>query len=137
MVTTNNEEWADKIKMYGLHGLNKDARKRYSDEGFKHYEVIFPGFKYNMMDLQASIGIHQMKRIDKYLQRRNAIWKRYDESFVDLPVFLPSKPENDTIHARQLHILRTIFLPLTSKLTDKDLYEIIEATRKVLFYYKK
>ena len=194
MVTTNNEEAADKIKMYGLHGLSRDAWKRYSDEGFKHYEVIFPGFKYNMMDLQAAIGIHQIKRINKYLKRRNDIWKKYDEAFADLPVFLPPKPETNTIHARHLYTLlldidnlkvdrdtiqsvlqkenigtgihfisvhlhkyyretfgfksdvfpnakyiseRTISLPLSAKLTDRDVNDTIEVVRKVLWHYKK
>ena len=65
MVTTNNEEWAKKIKMYGLHGMSKDAWKRFSDEGYKHYQVMVPGFKYNMMDIQASLGIHQIQRLSK------------------------------------------------------------------------
>ena len=66
MVTTNNPDFADKIKMYGLHGMSRDAWKRFSDDGYKHYQVIFPGFKYNMMDLQAAIGIHQMAHIDEW-----------------------------------------------------------------------
>ena len=105
MVTTNKEVWADKIKMYGLHGLSKDAWKRYSDDGFVHYQVIFPGFKYNMMDIQASLGIHQMKRIDKYLKRREKIWEQYNKAFSKLPVICPVGPEEDTVHARHLYTL--------------------------------
>ncbi len=105
MVTTNKEVWADKIKMYGLHGLSKDAWKRYSDEGFIHYQVLFPGFKYNMMDIQASLGIHQMKRIDKYLKRRKEIWEKYNSAFSNLPVSCPAQPEKNTVHARHLYTL--------------------------------
>jgi dTDP-4-amino-4,6-dideoxygalactose transaminase len=105
MVTTNKEVWADKIKMYGLHGLSRDAWKRYSDEGFVRYEVIFPGYKYNMMDIQASLGIHQMKRIDNYLKRRNEIWETYNKAFSNLPVIRPAEPEKDTVHARHLYTL--------------------------------
>jgi len=65
MLTTNKKQWADNVKKFGLHGLSADAWKRYSDEGFKHYECIFPGFKYNMTDIQASLGIHQLQRIVK------------------------------------------------------------------------
>jgi len=65
MVTTNNEEWAKKVKVLGLHGLSKDAWKRFADEGYKHYQVVSPGFKYNMMDIQASLGIHQLERLEK------------------------------------------------------------------------
>lgn len=103
MITTNSEKWADEIKMCSLHGLDKDAWMRYSDKGFKHYEVVLPGFKYNMMDIQAAIGIHQLKRIDEYFQRRNEIWKRYDAAFSKLPLILPSPEEKNAIHARHLY----------------------------------
>ncbi|MGD9056450.1 MAG: DegT/DnrJ/EryC1/StrS family aminotransferase [Desulfobacterales bacterium] len=105
MVTTNKEVWADKIKMYGLHGLSKDAWKRYSDDGFVPYQVIFPGFKYNMMDIQASLGLHQMNRIDTYLRKREKIWEQYNEAFSDLPVICPIESEKDTVHARHLYTL--------------------------------
>jgi dTDP-4-amino-4,6-dideoxygalactose transaminase len=105
MVTTNIPDYADKIKMYGLHGMSRDAWKRFSDEGFKHYQVIFPGFKYNMMDLQAAIGIHQMARIEDNLKRRNQIWEIYDDAFADLPIGLPLFEEPETVHARHLYTL--------------------------------
>jgi dTDP-4-amino-4,6-dideoxygalactose transaminase len=189
MVTTNKEVWADKIKMYGLHGLSKDAWSRYSDEGFVHYQVIFPGFKYNMMDIQASLGIHQMKRIDKYLKRREEVWKMYDDAFSSLPVTCPAQPEHNAVHARHLYTLlididkikktrddvqqelhelnigtgihfislhlhdyyrktyrfkpddfpnakfisdRTISLPLSAKLTDGDVEDVVEAVREII-----
>ena len=189
MVTTNRQEWADKIKMYALHGMSKDAWKRYSDEGFKHYQVVYPGFKYNMMDLQAALGIHQIKRVEKYLKRREEIWARYDQAFSELPVIIPAPPEADTVHARHLYTLlvdketagisrddfqqklhemnigtgihftslhvheyyretygfkphdfpnakyisdRTISLPLSPKLTDEDVEDVIEGVKAVL-----
>src|SRR5262245_4627260 len=105
MVTTNRQEWAEKIRIYALHGMSKDAWKRYSDEGFKHYEVVFPGFKYNMMDIQASLGIHQLKRVQLNHKRREEIWKRYDDAFANLPVRLPAPVEPGTTHARHLYTL--------------------------------
>ena len=189
MVTTNRQEWADKIKMYALHGMSKDAWKRYSDEGFKHYQVVYPGFKYNMMDIQAALGIHQIKRVEKYLKRREEIWARYDQAFSELPVIIPAPPEADTVHARHLYTLlvdketagisrddfqqklhemnigtgihftslhvheyyretygfkphdfpnakyisdRTISLPLSPKLTDEDVEDVIEGVKAVL-----
>lgn len=105
MVTTNKDVWADKIKMYGLHGLSRDAWRRYSDEGFVHYQVIFPGYKYNMMDIQASLGIHQLKRIDHYLERRKQIWDMYSTALSGLPVTCPTDPEKDTVHSRHLYTL--------------------------------
>jgi dTDP-4-amino-4,6-dideoxygalactose transaminase len=106
MVTTNNPDFADKIKMFGLHGMSRDAWKRFSDDGYKHYQVVFPGFKYNMMDLQAAIGIHQLERVDSNLKRRNEIWRIYDEAFADLPVGLPAPTDEDaTVHAHHLYTL--------------------------------
>jgi dTDP-4-amino-4,6-dideoxygalactose transaminase len=105
MVTTNDPEYASKIKINALHGLSKDAWKRYSDEGFIHYQVIQPGFKYNMMDLQAAIGIHQLPRVNSWLARRDEIWKLYNEAFADLPVTVPAPDEPGTVHAHHLYTL--------------------------------
>ena len=105
MVSTNNPDYADQIKVYALHGMSKDAWKRFSDEGYKHYQVVFPGFKYNMMDLQAAIGIHQLRRVERSLRRREEIWNHYNASFADLPVGLPAPDEPQTTHARHLYTL--------------------------------
>jgi dTDP-4-amino-4,6-dideoxygalactose transaminase len=105
MVTTANPEWAARIKTLALHGLSADAWKRFSDEGFKHYEVTEPGFKYNMMDLQAALGIHQLRRVEENLVRRRDLWARYDDVFADLPVFLLPPEEKGTRHARHLYTL--------------------------------
>jgi len=105
MVTTNDPELADKIKVYGLHGMSRDAWKRFSDEGYKHYQVVYPGFKYNMMDLQAAIGLHQLTQVDRNLKTRNAIWRLYSDEFRDSPVGLPAADEPNTVHARHLYTL--------------------------------
>lgn len=117
MVTTDREEYAEKVEMYGLHGMSRGAWKRYSDEGFKHYQIVFPGFKYNMMDLQAAIGMHQLKRAEAYLKRREALWARYDEAFKNLPLQIPPAPEKDTKHSRHLY---TILLKLEDLKADRD-----------------
>jgi dTDP-4-amino-4,6-dideoxygalactose transaminase len=105
MVTTSNQQWAEEIECYGLHGLSRGAWMRYSDEGYRHYQVVHPGYKYNMMDLQAALGMHQIKRVEEYLVRREAIWARYDEAFADLPVTCPAPIESETRHARHLYTL--------------------------------
>ena len=105
MITTSNALWADRLRALRLHGLSGDAWKRFLDEGFKHYEVVEPGFKYNMTDLQAALGIHQLARVETNLQRRQQIWTRYDEAFSDLPAFLPAAEEAGTRHARHLYTL--------------------------------
>jgi len=105
MVTTADAGLARRVKILALHGLSADAWKRFSDEGFKHYEVTEPGFKYNMTDLQAALGIHQLRRVETNLGRRQEIWARYDDAFADLPVFLPSPEEPGVRHARHLYTL--------------------------------
>jgi len=102
MVLAKRGEHIDRIKMLGLHGMSRDAWKRYSDSGYKHYQVMEAGFKYNMMDLQAAIGIHQLDRVETYWRRREQIWQRYMHAFADLPVTLPAAPEADTRHAYHL-----------------------------------
>ena len=117
MITTDNDTYAEKIQTYALHGMSRGAWKRYSDEGFKHYGIVYPGFKYNMMDIQASLGIHQLKRIENYYKRRKEIWQRYDEAFCNLPLDTPPPPEENTRHAYHLY---TILLRLEELNTDRD-----------------
>lgn len=105
MAVAKREEDIARIKVLGLHGMSRDAWRRFSDEGYKHYQVVDAGFKYNMMDLQAAIGMHQLPRVDRYWQRRQEIWVRYNEAFANLPVGLPAVPEPDTRHAYHLYTL--------------------------------
>jgi dTDP-4-amino-4,6-dideoxygalactose transaminase len=125
MLTTNNEEWANKVKIFGLHGMSRDAWKRFSHEGYKHYQIIFPGFKYNMMDIQASLGIHQLERLGKYSKRRKKIWDIYNESFEGIPAIVPSPEENDTVHARHLY---TLLLDIDHLKISRD--EFIDALKQ-------
>src|SRR5437870_8874201 len=117
MVLTKSEEDLARIKMLALHGMSKDAWKRFSDEGYKHYFVVETGFKYNMMDLQAALGIHQLRRVESNWKRRQEIWNRYDSAFADLPLTLPAEPEPDTRHAYHLY---TILVDETRAGTSRD-----------------
>jgi dTDP-4-amino-4,6-dideoxygalactose transaminase len=105
MVLAKREEDISRVKMLALHGMTKDAWHRFGDAGFKHYYVVECGFKYNMMDLQAAIGIHQLARVETNWQRRQAIWNRYQQAFADLPVIRPLVPEPNTRHAYHLYTL--------------------------------
>jgi len=124
MVTTGDDAWAEKIQTYGLHGLSKGAWKRYSDEGFVHYQVLYPGFKYNMTDMQAALGIHQLARVADYSEVRRGIWERYDQAFADLPVEVPAPVEPDTTHARHLY---TLLLDLPRVGIGRD--DVVEALK--------
>ena len=120
MLTTTDASQAARAKTLGLHGMSADAWKRFSDEGFKQYEVVEPGFKYNLTDLQAAIGLHQLARVEANLERRNEIWARYDEAFADLPVFVPAPQEPGTRHARHLY---TLMLDLDRLSIDRDAFQ--------------
>ena len=189
MVISRDEAMISRIKIMALHGLSRDAWKRFSDSGYKHYYVEEAGFKYNMMDLQAAIGIHQLRRIEGYRKKREKIWNRYMEAFGDLPVGLPSPVDDNTRHAYHLFTIRidpgkagisrdafleamtahnigvgvhylslpehpyyqrtfswraedfphahafgreTVSLPLSPKLTDQDVEDVIDAVRSIL-----
>jgi dTDP-4-amino-4,6-dideoxygalactose transaminase len=189
MVLTAHEEQASRIKILALHGMSKDAWKRFSDEGFVHYQVTEPGFKYNMMDIQAAMGIHQLERVEKYWRRRQELWRRYNEAFAELPVDTPLDPAADTRHGYHLYTImvdqdragisrdaflsalqshnigsgvhylsipehdyyrqtfgwriedyphatrvgrQTVSLPLSARLSDEDVADVIEAVTRIL-----
>lgn len=83
MATTNNEEYAASMKKNRLHGISKDAWNRYSEKGHWYYEVVDNGYKYNMTDVAASLGLIQLKRLDEMNSKRAKIAKRYNEGFKD------------------------------------------------------
>jgi dTDP-4-amino-4,6-dideoxygalactose transaminase len=189
MVLTHKAGAAERLKVLALHGMSKDAWKRFSDDGYKHYQVTDCGFKYNMMDLQAAIGIHQLARVEDNWRRREQIWGRYQEALAELPITLPAAPATNTRHAYHLFTIRvdgqrtgverdafldgmtrhhigvgvhymsipehpfyqdrfgwspedwpnamlvgrqTVSLPLSPKLSNDDVDDVIEATRRVL-----
>ena len=105
MVLTNDADIAKRVKRLALHGMSQDAWKRFSDDGYKHYEAVEVGYKYNMMDLQAAIGIHQIRRIETYWQRRLEIWQRYNDAFADLPLKLPACLNECSRHALHLYTI--------------------------------
>lgn len=123
MLTTFDESLAEKIRVLALHGMTRDAWSRFEGGGYKHYEIVSPGFKYNMTDMQAALGIHQLKRVWESWKRRRDIWRRYDEAFADLPVFTPAPEAPDTIHASHLYTL-LIDLERSSVSRDEFLAEM-------------
>jgi len=84
MITTNDEEYAERMRIWTLHGISRDAWKRYSAEGSWYYEVVLPGYKYNMTDIQAALGLRQLDRIEWITRRRAELAARYDDGLGDL-----------------------------------------------------
>lgn len=105
MLTTDNDDLAARLRTYALHGLSADAWSRFSDKGFKHYEVIQAGFKYNLTDIAASLGLAQLPKLKGWLARREEVWRRYDRGFEDLPVVRPAPAASDSLHSRHLYTL--------------------------------
>jgi len=189
MILTADPEKAAHLKILALHGMSCDAWKRFSDEGYKHYLVTEAGFKYNMMDIQAAMGLHQLERVETYWKRRQHIVNMYNEAFKDLPIQTPADPEPNTKHAHHLYTIlvdeqkcgvsrdqflslmnkenvgtgvhylslpehpfyqerfgwkpeefphaarigrQTVSLPMSAKLTDEDVADVVSAVKKVL-----
>jgi perosamine synthetase len=84
MITTGNDDWAEKIKILRLHGISRDAWKRYTNEGSWYYEVVEAGYKYNMTDIQAGLGIAQLKKLEWMWEKRKNIAERYTDAFMNL-----------------------------------------------------
>ncbi|MEO5344998.1 MAG: DegT/DnrJ/EryC1/StrS family aminotransferase [Magnetococcus sp. YQC-9] len=106
MILTKTPEQAARLKTLALHGMTHDAWKRFGTEGFKQYQVVEIGYKYNMIDLQAALGIHQLKRIERSWARRAQIWQRYQQAFVNLPLQLPLNSTDEIRHAYHLYTIQ-------------------------------
>ncbi|MCL4487652.1 MAG: DegT/DnrJ/EryC1/StrS aminotransferase family protein [Chloroflexi bacterium] len=106
MLVTGREEWAARARVLRSHGISADAWARYSSSGFRHYETLYPGYKYNMTDLQAALGINQIKRLEQNLQHRELLWETYNAGLSSLRgLVLPAEPEERTRHARHLYTI--------------------------------
>jgi dTDP-4-amino-4,6-dideoxygalactose transaminase len=189
MLLTDDAEFAARVKRLALHGMSADAWARFSDKGYKHYQVVEPGYKFNMTDMQSAMGLVQFEKIGSFLERREAIWRRYQEALADLPIQLPPAAEPGSAHARHLftvlvdpdrcgitrdqllselderkigtgvhymgqhlqpyyrdkygvrpddfpnatrHSLQTLSLPLSPRLTDHDVEDVVGALRDAL-----
>ncbi len=85
MLTTNDDALADKIRVLRLHGLSKDAWKRFGKSGYSHWELHTPGYKYNMPDISAAIGIHQLRKVNQFYALRKRYSAMYDAAFKEIP----------------------------------------------------
>ncbi len=195
MVTTNNAAFAEKLQIYRLHGLSRDAWQRFKVKRLMLSECIYPGYKYNMTDLQASLGIHQLEKLESFLAIRERYAEMFDDAFRDMPeVSLQPRPKGgDDRHALHLYVLildltrlrvdrntilsalraenigaawhykalhlhpyyrerfgykegmfpnaeyvseRILSLPLTPRMTEQDVRDVITAVHKVIEFYR-
>ena len=106
MATTDNLEWAKRMRMMSLHGISHDAWDRYTEKGSWYYEVLRPGYKYNMTDIAAALGIEQLKRCDDFYRSRLRIAQQYDEAFADLAEIETPAGSSGMQHAWHLYIIQ-------------------------------
>ncbi len=107
MLVTRNAELAKRMKIMRLHGIDRDAFDRFqSKKPAWYYEVVAPGFKYNMTDIAAAMGIHQLKKLPRFLDRRRYLAKRYFDSLADLPLILPADDTDGGSHSWHLFVIR-------------------------------
>ena len=194
MITTNRYDLAEKMRLLSLHGISKDAWKRYTSAGSWYYQVIYAGYKYNMTDLQAALGIHQLARLEKFIATRRKYAALYDQAFGGMPEIQTPVVRPDISHAWHLYAIqlnlerltidraqfiealraenigtsvhfipvhlhpyyrdmlgykpgdlpraervyeRIISLPLYPKMTEQDVYDVIEAVNKVVSKHRK
>lgn len=117
MLVTRDEHVAQRAKVMRLHGISRDAFDRFSAKVPSwYYEIVAPGFKYNLTDLAASLGIHQLKKANAFAQRRAELALRYDQALARLPVQTPAPPRAGQSHAWHLYVIR--LLPGTERSRD-------------------
>lgn len=103
-VVTRDQEMADQIARLRFHGIDRQAFNRYGKNGNQDYEIVLPGFKSNMMDIQAAIGIHQLKELPSFIERRNELAQRYQQALHDWPQWsLPQQPTYDHLHSWHIY----------------------------------
>lgn len=89
MLLTRRADRADTLQVLSLHGISRDAWKRYHTAGYQHWETLCPGYKYNMFDIQAALGLHQLERVGEWLEVRKRYTEMYDSAFAEIPAVTP------------------------------------------------
>lgn len=116
-ITTDDSEMAEKLRVMSLHGMNKDAWKRYAPGAKRQYDIVQPGYKYNMMDLQAALGIHQLRKLERTIEKRKAMADRYRAGFAGIKeLTLP----NDDPNGRNCWHLYPVLLDLERLGIDRN-----------------
>lgn len=125
MLVTANEELADRIGILRLHGISRDAWKRYGREGFRHWETLSAGFKYNMSDMQAALGLAQLPKIEEFWARRQGIVKTYDDAFAAIPQIQRLVLNGPVRHSHHLYVV-----VLCTEELSRSRDEILDALQK-------
>jgi dTDP-4-amino-4,6-dideoxygalactose transaminase len=120
MVATRDERIAEEISLMKFHGMNREAWKRYEASGTPNYDIVMPGFKYNMMDLQAALGLHQLDKLDSFIEMRTLLANLYNEAFSEVPeVIVPEEVPYEHRHAWHLY---TPLIRIEDLTIDRDAF---------------
>ena len=106
MIATNNEKWAKRMKIMRLHGMNRDAWKRYTKEGSWYYEIVGAGYKYNTTDINAALGLAQLKKLELMWRKRKAIAEAYNKSFKNVPGIILPVIKEDRVTNWHLYVIK-------------------------------
>ncbi len=106
MAVTDNDDWAENMHIKRLHGISKDAWNRYSSEGGKLYDIIYPGYKFNMMDIQAALGLGQLEKLDRHWEVRKKVVEDYNEAFRETPELIKPVNKGPIRNGYHLYVLR-------------------------------
>jgi dTDP-4-amino-4,6-dideoxygalactose transaminase len=118
MVVTDDEAVYEKASLLKFHGMDKESWKRFSKSGSPRYDVSLPGYKYNMMDIQAALGLHQLRRLDGFIAERARLAARYDEAFETMPGLI--RPQRVAYPARHAWHLYTPLVDIDRLKIDRD-----------------
>ncbi len=125
-IVTRDAELARKIGLLRFHGIDREAWNRYGKGGVQDYEIVLAGFKYNMMDIQAALGLHQLKELDSFIERRNQLAERYQEALVDWAQWtLPNIPSFPHRHA--WHIYTPLLNEHVAKMNRNEFMQAMKA----------
>jgi dTDP-4-amino-4,6-dideoxygalactose transaminase len=120
MVATRDERIAEEISLMKFHGMNREAWKRYEASGTPNYDIVMPGFKYNMMDLQAALGLHQLEKLDGFIEMRTFLAEFYNHAFDDVPEMIC--PESVPYEHRHAWHLYTPLIRIEDLTIDRDTF---------------
>lgn len=106
MATTENSEWAERMRILSLHGISRDAVNRYTPEGSWYYEICYPGYKYNLTDMASALGIPQLRKCYDFAKIRHRYAMLYNEAFKDIPEIIVPYVNEDIEHAWHLYVIQ-------------------------------
>jgi dTDP-4-amino-4,6-dideoxygalactose transaminase len=123
MVTSSDGEAMDRMRVMSLHGMDLGAWQRYTKQGSKHYQVVYPGFKYNMTDIAAALGLHQLRKLDEFILVRKHYADRYSEAFSDLDELI--LPPDHTGDRHAWHLYPVLIRPEMLTIDRDDFIEVL------------